>query len=401
MKCLVLAGGYDQIDLIKELKKRNAYVILIDYFENPPAKVFADKHYKISTLDTEEVKKIAILEKVELITTACTDQALLTMAKVSEELKLTCYLSYEKALNVTNKRYMKDKMRENSIPTANYVILDNYNEKVINNFKYPIVVKPVDCNSSKGVKKVFSNLQLKKSISDAMELSRTKNVIIEEFKEGIEISVDAYVEDYKAKVILMTESQKIKNKNGFTILRSSYPVNISKEICIKIKNIAQKISHVFGINNSPLLIQLITDGKEINVIEFSARMGGGTKHKLIKSIMGVDFMDIYVRSILGDKPCVEYAEKTKFARLNYCYCSPGVFEKLENFSQLKRRQIIYDYFQYKSRGMKITKAETSSDRVAGYILVAESIEKLEYKQEISKNELKIIDNSGANIILDI
>ena len=38
LKALVLAGGYDQIALIKELKKRDYEVLLADYFENPPAK---------------------------------------------------------------------------------------------------------------------------------------------------------------------------------------------------------------------------------------------------------------------------------------------------------------------------------------------------------------------------
>ena len=98
MKVLVLAGGYDQIGLIEELKSRGHYVLLADYFENPPAKKTADKHYQISTLDEDAVKEVALKEQVDLITTACTDQALLTVAKVSEELGLPTYISYEKAI---------------------------------------------------------------------------------------------------------------------------------------------------------------------------------------------------------------------------------------------------------------------------------------------------------------
>ena len=58
MKILVLAGGSDQIALIQELKSRgNNTIILIDYFENPPAKKYADQHIVASTLDCDEVKK--------------------------------------------------------------------------------------------------------------------------------------------------------------------------------------------------------------------------------------------------------------------------------------------------------------------------------------------------------
>ena len=44
MTIIVLAGGSDQIALINELKKRGHYTVLVDYFENPPAKMYADKH---------------------------------------------------------------------------------------------------------------------------------------------------------------------------------------------------------------------------------------------------------------------------------------------------------------------------------------------------------------------
>ena len=88
MKVLVLAGGYDQIKLIQELDSRGYEVVLVDYFENPPAKEYVSRHYMESTLDVEKVKEIAVSENVELILTACTDQALYTMAKVSEEMGL-------------------------------------------------------------------------------------------------------------------------------------------------------------------------------------------------------------------------------------------------------------------------------------------------------------------------
>ena len=80
MKIIVLAGGSDQIALIQELKLRGHEVVLVDYFQNPPAKSYADKHIVASTLDVEAVRDITLSEQADLICTACTDQALLTMA---------------------------------------------------------------------------------------------------------------------------------------------------------------------------------------------------------------------------------------------------------------------------------------------------------------------------------
>lgn len=50
LKALVLAGGYDQIALIKELKAKKYEVLLADYLDNPPAKkkqiIFSNQHIR-------------------------------------------------------------------------------------------------------------------------------------------------------------------------------------------------------------------------------------------------------------------------------------------------------------------------------------------------------------------
>ena len=120
LKALVLAGGYDQIALIKELKKRDYEVLLADYFENPPAKKEADFFAQISTLDEDRIYEFAKKERVNLVITACTDQALLTAATVSEKLGLSFYLNSNQARNVTNKFYMKQKFKEYGVPSADY-----------------------------------------------------------------------------------------------------------------------------------------------------------------------------------------------------------------------------------------------------------------------------------------
>ena len=217
---------------------------------------------------------------------------------------------------------MKVIFEENEIQKPKYIIIDTFDSTKVSSFNFPIVVKPVDCNSSKGINKVYSHAELETAIQEALESSRTNRAIIEEFKEGIEISVDVYVEDGKAKVMLLTESNKIKHSNRFTISQSIYPVNIPEKTMGKINAIAQRISEAFKIDNSPMLIQLITDGEEVNVLEFSARMGGGTKYKLIEVLSGVNIMKVYADRVLGELPQINYSRNTKFARLNYCYCHP-------------------------------------------------------------------------------
>ena len=398
MKILVLAGGADQIALINEFKARGHETILVDYFENPPARLYADKHIVASTLDVERVKEIAIDQKVDLITTACTDQALLTVANVSEQLGLPCYLSYQTGLNVTNKSYMKNVLFANNIPTAKFVILDKVDLDAVKDFSLPLVVKPVDCNSSKGVKRIDDIADITKYLEEAIKLSRTKKAIVEEFKTGKEISVDYYVEGCEAKLLCATTSLKIKNSKSFTILCSDYPaINEEQEELLKV--IGNQVAKAFGLKDCTLFIQMIANGTDVNVIEFSARMGGGSKYNLIRVLSGVNIMSKYVDLVLGGKPSVSPSNLVKFCKMVYLYCNPGVFDHIEGLEELKQQGIIDSYFEYKTKGMEISHAETSGDRPAGYLITAETADALQEKLNYVDSHIKVVSDKGEDIML--
>lgn len=399
MKILVLGGGADQAALIKELQSRSHEVILLDYLPDCPAKSLVEKHIQESTLNPEAVENCAVTENVDLICTACTDQALLTMAYVSEKLNLPCYISYETALNVTNKRYMKNLMKKSGIPTAPFeVITDNVGGELPANLRFPLVVKPADCNSSKGVRKAYNMDDYKEILSTALNMSRSHTAIVENFIEGTEISADLYIHDHKAYFLSATTSLKIKNADRFTIIGSRYPaIDVDEEL--KISKIGQRIADSFKLNNCPLLIQLIYNNEEFFVIEFSARMGGGSKYYLINTLSGVDIMKTYVDLILGENHGVNPEKQVNHAIMKYIYCNNGFIYGFENFEEAKKQGIITDYFIYKVTGAEIEKVETSSDRAAGYLVTADTPDLLKEKMKLADTMLRVIDINGNDIAI--
>lgn len=398
-KALVLAGGFPQIELIKNLKARGYTVILADYLENPVAKKYADVFYRESTLDVEAISNIAKKEKVDFLITVCTDQALLTVAKVSKQLNLPCYIDYETAVNCTNKSYMKDVFYNNEIPTSKYYCGNNLEEIDIDKLKYPLIVKPVDCNSSKGVKKVYEKVELKKAFSEAVELSRTKTAIVEEFVSGRELTIDVYVENGKAKVLAVSESEKIASDNKFVIFRTIYPVQIPNEAVKKIEETAQKIATAFGIQNAPMLVQSIFDGENIFVLEFSVRTGGGVKFLHIKRITGFDVIDAVIELTLKNKPSYNERQKEDVYLINdFVYCKEGVFDHLEGFEELKKDGTILDYYLFKQKGAVLDKVESSGDRICGYTVIARTKEELKNKHNEARSKIAVISTSGQDIL---
>lgn len=399
MKALVLAGGFPQIALLKELNSRGFETVLADYYENPVAKPYADKFYQASTLDIEAITEVAKKEQVDFLVTVCTDQALLSVAKVSESLGLPCYIDYQTALNVTNKQYMKKVFNENNVPTSKHVIMAEFDESQISGMEYPLIVKPVDCNSSKGVKKVENVEELKTAVETAVKLSRTDTAIVEEFIDGEELSVDVYIEDGVAHVLSVSSLDKIANNDKFVIFRGRYSSNVVDKVHDLVRGIAQQIADAFELKNSPMLIQMITDGERAFVLEFSARTGGGVKFMLIKKASGFDVVSAVVDLTLGNKPHVDKQKpENKYIVNEFIYCKPGKFDRLENFDELKSQGVISEYSLYKWQGAEFDTIENSGDRVAGFTIQADTMDELKAKHFKAVAELKVIDVNGNDMM---
>lgn len=397
-KALVLAGGGPQIELINQLKDRGYYTLLADWNEEPVAKKYCDKYYRESTLDFEKIKQIAQEEKVDFLITACTDQALNTIAKVSEDLGLPCYIDYQTALNVTNKSYMKKVFVENGVPTSKHVITGEYKDGLDEGMEYPLIVKPVDCNSSKGVKKVQNREELKTFVEIAASLSRTKTAVVEEFVEGEELSADVYVENGVAKLMCVSVLDKIKSNNKFVIMRGRC-MPLCDNDYYQIQDVAQKIVDAFGLKNNPMLIQMMRKNGKLYVLEFSARTGGGQKFILINQVAGFDVIKAVIDLTEGKKPHCEPKRPTdKFVFNEFAYCNPGIFDHAEGLDELVENGVIQNYQLYKSKGMVFDGIENSGDRVFGLAIHGKSLDEIKEKHFIVNKTVKVFDTNGQDIM---
>ena len=399
MKALVVAGGISQAALVQELKSRGIYTILADRNPKAVAVPYADAFYPVSTLDEEGIYQLALKEKVDMVLTACADQVLLITAKVSERLGLPCYIDHRTATLVSDKKYMKEIFVKNGVPTAKYVVMGTYDEEKVRDFQFPLIVKPVDSYSSRGVRKVLNYEEMKKAFDEAVEISRTKTAIVEEFCVGEELTVDVYVEDGVAHVLATSINDKIADKDRFVIYRTKNPAPISEEVREQIQDTAQKIADAFNLKDSPMLIQMISDGKKISVLEFCARTGGCIKYRLIKKVSGFDVIKAVADLTLGEKPHVgELVAENKFVSNTFLYCKPGVFDHAEGFEELKEEGVISEYYIFSSKGTEYKTITCSGDRMGGFTVQADDLQKLQEKHETAMRRVRAISTDGCDLI---
>lgn len=400
MKALVLCGGVPQIELLKKLKERGISTVLADMNEKVKAREFADSFFPVSTLDVEGIYELAKREKVDFLITVCADQVLEVVAEVSERLGLPCYIDYKTAEDVSKKSYMKRIFVENGIPTSRHVIMSELDLEKISHLEYPLIVKPVDSYSSRGVKKVNSPEELRPAFDEAVKISRTDTAVVEEFVPGEEVTVDVYVEGGKAHVLTMSNSEKIKGNDKFVIYRTVNPARVSDSVAEKIREVAQKIADAFGLKDSPMLIQLINNGERVSVVEFCARTGGGIKFRLIKKISGFDVIDAVIDLTFGNKPHFDKdaVPPKKYLVNEFIYCNPGVIDSFEGFEELKNEGIITEYYLLKVKGTRLGEISASADRAACFTVEAETPEKLMRLHKEATSRVRVLNTEGEDLI---
>lgn len=404
---IILGGTIPHCELIRQLRARGYYTVLIDYYDNPPAKVFADLHIQESTLDEEKVLAVAEQFNAELTISGCVDQANKTACYVLERMGRHSPYSYQKASEITAKSYMKRVMIDNDIPTANFVSVEQtIDHRIVDDLEsfglhYPVIVKPTDSNSANGVKKSQNKEELARYLSEALEISRTSRAIVEEYLTGVEISAYCYIYRHKAKLLMTAERICVTEGDNRIIRNYSTiaPARISKSASINAERIAERIALACDIDNTPFFFQGMVRGDDVKVIEFAPRVAGGISFKTIKDNTGFDSIGAVIDSYLGIEPPIDsWHEPEYIYTANTLYAYNCVFNHIEGVEELIAQGIIVDLFLAKTPGMIVDDHSDSSSRVGLFTVRGKEIEEVLRKLRIAFDTLKVIDDKGNDVL---
>ncbi len=397
---IVLGGTSPHVKLIEKLKGRGYYTILVDYLKNSPCVEKADEHVRESTLDVDKVLEAAKNRKVDLVISTCIDQANSVCCQVAERLGLPRPYSYQTSLNVTNKGFMKKIMWERGIPTSSYMLVKSRNDIVWEDVHYPVVVKPVDCNSSKGVRRADDDDELRSFVDGALGLSRSGEAIIERFNEGEEIQVDCFAGDGGVDVVMTRQKRKVPNENGMVLQSygSLIPAPIVEGRLDEVQMIAEQIAEAFGLANTPFFYQAIVTTEGIQVLEFAPRIGGGLSYYLIEAVTGFDVVDAAIDSFLGKKVSVKCGAPKKMYATHLLYVNQGVFDHIEGMERLKREGVVKEFFQMKKAGAVIDRDMSSGNRVGAFVVEAESDQERMEKASRAYGAIEVYDDGGRPML---
>ena len=299
-KIAILGASYLQLPLIN---KANAMGLETHCFawDNDEAvcKDIAHFFYPISVLDKELILEKCEEIKIDGITTIATDICIPTIAFVSDKMNLISN-GFKSSILSTNKSKMRRAFDLNHINSPKSETIDNYRVEDFENYVFPLIVKPTDRSGSRGVTKVRDKIELEKAIQNGLKESFEKKVVVEEFIDGVEVSVESIT--WKGEHHILTITDKVTtNEPYFVEIEHHQPSLLSKDIQNNIKKETIKALNAlnikFGAGHSEFKID--STGKAF-IIEVGARMGGDfIGSHLVELSTGYDYVQAVIEIALG------------------------------------------------------------------------------------------------------
>lgn len=295
---LVFGVGELQISIITRAKAMGLFVVGIDPFEDAVAKGYCDAFEVVGGQDFEGTVAVAKKYNVSAIVTAATDKPLVMMARVAKELKLPFY-SKETAEWSTDKFQMKQRFLEGGVPCARGRLIHNSEEA--QDLYFPLICKPRDNSGSRGVKLCRDLTELDSCIKEALEVSKLDTVLVEEFIEGREFSIESLHYDGKSEVIQFTEKKTTEFPYNVE-LGHKQPANLTDDQRNQICDIISKIASCMHFKNCPSHTELKINEQGIFVIETSPRLGGDYITSTLTPLStGINLEDQLLHIALGEK----------------------------------------------------------------------------------------------------
>ena len=323
-KILILGGGQMQVPIIQCANRMGLHTIVADMDENAPGLIEAKERLLISTMDMDALMTYVLHHPIDGILTT-SDAPVNVVAAVGEKFHLPA-MSIETARLCTNKYLQRECLRKNNIKTPLYRIVKNGEcpKELMNNALFPLIVKPVDSSASRGVQKVENVEELKSAIQDADNNSHSHTVIIEEFIEGQEFSVESFSQNGETHIIAITQKQTIGEDYGCCVEDTHIePAMISDDVKHLIEAEVLAATKALGSNNCPNHTEVKVNADCAFIIESACRLGGDyITSDLVPLSTGVNMMENLIHVSIGEPADLEI----KFKK-----CSAVQFLNTENY----------------------------------------------------------------------
>ncbi len=293
---LLLGGNKLNFGILQKFKKKGCLVAVVDWNEHP--QLMGDRHYKVDIKDYKSIIKMLKFDRIwedVILAYSSIDVAVQSVACLNRAIGLHT-ISDDGLQYATSKSMMTKKWNEIGILnrlSKCYSEYDDTIEKLSKEMK--LIIKPDNSASSRGITIIAKDTparEIRKAFHKAYEEATDYMVVVEEYIDGTEFTVEMLGDDY-GNVCVYGISRKSHTQNAINnkIAVKLHYNAVSDALQEKIAQVGIQCYKSLGFSASlgHLEVLLKEDGT-VSPIEIGARSSGFIASDLIDIVSGSDYL---------------------------------------------------------------------------------------------------------------
>ncbi|MFI7128838.1 ATP-grasp domain-containing protein [Nonomuraea sp. NPDC050153] len=295
MSHLVILGGSDgTVSAFRAARRMGLTTICVDMRPDAPGVGEADEFLHISTRDVPAIAA-ALRGRAGLagLLAPGTDINLPSLVELARMLGLPCGLTEETLRASTDKLYFRQVCERLGLPGPRYATDPALRPPL------PVIVKPVDSGSSRGITICREPGEVPAAMAHAADVSPSGRVIIEELLTGEDLCAEGMLQD--GRVALLGLSRRVTAPPEVVAVGHDMAPGdgvLEKEVTRQLELVCGDL----GYSDGPLNVDLFVNDGEVTLVEMGARIGGNGLGEALGLMHGVDTVEAAVRLAVGERP---------------------------------------------------------------------------------------------------
>lgn len=275
-KILVLGSVNSSLEVVRHAKKMGYHTVVVS---NAPgeASAIADEFVQIDLKYQDAIVDYIRENNIDGIITGPSEFLTKTMIDLCEATGLRCYVSSEQWNQCANKELYKSNCRKHNVPC-----IPEFDPEKPETFQYPVVVKPVDGCSSKGITVCNTLEEFETAQEKALKYSAAGKVLVEKYidSNAYGCSVWYLANRGEVKLSLMSDKYKVDSEKAMISALTIIP---SKQLQYYQQNINDNVIDMFKdikVENGSFFMESLPDA-DLYFHDMGLRMSGGMIYKVI------------------------------------------------------------------------------------------------------------------------
>lgn len=370
---LLIGAGLLQVPAIKIANELGLTTVVTDYNDNAPGMKIADFPLIVSTRDIEGtirvIKDFNQKNPIHGVITVGTD-ASMTVSAVANALNLPG-IKFEDAEAASNKIKMRERFSANNVPIPAFYKCWSLNdfEKAANDLGFPLVIKPSDNMGARGVMKVEHAEMMEKAFLNAKNASPSGELIVEEYMNGPELSIDALI--YKNEIFITGVADRLIEREPYFIeVGHVMPSALPEATLENALHVFKQGIKALGLHTGAAKgdIKVTENGAKIG--EIAARLSGGFMSAYtFPYSSGVNVIHNAIDIALGYEPHNIIPTKNWVSIEKAILPHPGIIKEINGMEEALAISGVKNIFLHQNIGDEVVKPKSNVDKPANFIVV--------------------------------